>query len=64
MKKLFTPFLALGFALSMANLSAVEYKTLISTGSGSATITLLEGDVADTMYLQPSFNAKSWTTTR
>jgi hypothetical protein len=59
MKKLFTPFLTLGFALSVANLSAVEYKTLISTGSGSATITLLEGDVADILYLQPTFDAKS-----
>jgi hypothetical protein len=59
MKTLLTPFLALGFALSVASLSAAEYKTLISTGSGSATITLLEGDIADILYLQPSFDAKA-----
>jgi hypothetical protein len=48
MKKLFKTFLALGFALSVANLSAVEYKTLLSTSSTpSETITLQEGDIAE-----------------
>jgi hypothetical protein len=52
MKKLFTPFLALGFALSVASLSAVEYKTLLSTNSTpSETITLQEGDIAEVLSL-------------
>jgi hypothetical protein len=52
MKKLFTPFLALGFALSVANLSAVEYKTLMSTSATpSETITLQEGDIAEILNL-------------
>ena len=52
MKKLFTPFLALGFALSVANLSAAEYKTLMSTSSTpSETITLQEGDIAEILNL-------------
>jgi hypothetical protein len=52
MKKLFTPFLALGFALSMVNLSAVEYKTLLSTSATpSETITLQEGDIAEILSL-------------
>ena len=52
MKTLFKPFLALGFALSVANLSAVEYKTLMSTSATpSETITLQEGDIAEIIAL-------------
>ena len=52
MKKLFTTFLALGFALSVANLYAVEYKTLMSTSNTpSETITLQEGDIAEILNL-------------
>ena len=56
MKKLFTPFLALGFALSVANLSAVEYKTLIANGSDSETITLQNGDLLEIVSLLPKIN--------
>ena len=60
MKKLFTPFLALGFALSVASLSAVEYKTLMSTSSTpSETITLQEGDIAEILGI--SFHLKKGT---
>jgi hypothetical protein len=51
------PLLLAFWALFISNLHSVEYKMLFSPNANPSTVSLAAGDIAEVLYLQPSFDS-------